>query len=334
MMRKATLYKRSMPRSVVSVSRSLSVMKLGRFHLFATVMMIFGFGSGQYITQLLAYLEIPNKYLCSNFADHREPYYCEPHFNEKNNAPGFCGKEGIYHWVDWSKETSIYNWYTQLNMECISKARVGLIGSSIFIGWTIAAFIIPRQADIHGRRKIFMFSMAIQSVTFLALYFSHDVNFTTVLMFIFGVASVGRCSISFLYLMELLPSNTQIIAGTCLQVHNSLLALFACIYFWVIWKNWLGIEIMAGLMGAIGGLGAFFMPESPKFLISKGRFDEARNSINVIARYNKQNEFHGEFDREVTDRKTKSIIALNNSNLATEITNMGVNHNSALMSPK
>ena len=84
-----------------------------------------------------------------------------------------------------------------------------------------------------------------------------------------------------------------------------MLALFGCLYFWFIWKNWLGIEILAGVLGVIAGIGALFMPESPKFLISKRRYDEARESINRIARFNNQPEFKGEFDREVEDRKPK-----------------------------
>jgi hypothetical protein len=61
-----------------------------------------------------------------------------------------------------------------------------------------------------------MLSMAIQTLAFLGLYLSRDINVTTAFMFMFGVASVGRCSISFLFLMELLPTNAQVIAATSL----------------------------------------------------------------------------------------------------------------------
>ena len=74
--------------------------------------MMFGFGSGQYITQLLAYLEIPNKFLCSNSPSGSNEYECAPYHTEKNNLPGFCDVPGVYHRVDWNQETSLYNWYT------------------------------------------------------------------------------------------------------------------------------------------------------------------------------------------------------------------------------
>jgi hypothetical protein len=118
-------------------------------------------------------------------------------------------------------------------------------------------------------------------------------------------------------------------------VHNSLVALFGCLYFWLIWKNWLGIEILAGVLGVISGIGAFFMPESPKFLISKHRYDEARDSINRIASFNNQPGFFGEFDREVADRRARTFLGLNNSNIESgSILSNNQGHNAALMSPK
>ena len=37
-------------------------------------------------------------------------------------------------------------------------------------------------------------------------------------------------------------------------------------------------------------VGCYMLPESPKFLISKKKFDEARSAINWIAKFNQQEE--------------------------------------------
>ena len=124
-------------------------------------------------------------------------------------------------------------------------------------------------------------------------------------MFLFGTASVGRCSISFLYLMELLPKAQQVLVGTSLQVMNSLVIVIACVYFSKISKNWIWLEIIACILGVISMVGCYFLPESPKFLISRKRYNEARAAINWIAKFNCQREqFNSQFDREVIDRKT------------------------------
>ena len=191
--------------------------------------------------------------------------------------------------MDTTDETSLDNWFTGLHLECVSKARIGLIGSCFFAGWALSAIFIPRMADIYGRKKIFLFSMALQLCTFLALYFSRDLNLTTVLMFIFGIAAVGRCSIGFLYLMELLPTSRQVFVGTILHVNNASVGVIGCLYFWKVSKNWLWLEIFAGCLDLVAMVGTLIMiPESPKYLIGKKRYDEARDAINFIDKFGLQ----------------------------------------------
>ena len=176
-----------------------------------------------------------------------------------------------------------------------------MIGSTMFLGWAISAVVLPRLSDIFGRRIIFIVSMAIQTVAFLGFFFLHSFELFLACMFIFGVASVGRCSISYLYLLDLLPSNRQVFYGTLLQSMNALSAIVGALYFWQISKNWLWICIFACSLGFIAMMGAIFiLPESPKFLISKKRFDEARLAINHIASFNGRSQrFSGLFDTEV-----------------------------------
>jgi len=127
----------------------------------------------------------------------------------------FCGTD-LYKRVVWEAETSLYNWYESLDLACRSSGEVGLIGSMLFAGWTFAAFIFPRLADIYGRRLIFMGSMLIQTLSYVGLYFSTNIYVTYVFMFFFGTASVGRCSVGYLYLMEILPKGQQVLTGTIL----------------------------------------------------------------------------------------------------------------------
>jgi hypothetical protein len=141
---------------------------------------------------------------------------------------------------------------------------------------------------------------------FIGLYLSYDLNLTTAFMFIFGMSAIGRSAIGFLYLMELLPSNTQVIAGTALHIHNTFTGLIGCLYFWLISKNWIYLGYWGCATGVLGLVAVLFMPESPKFLISVHKYEEARAAINHIARYNKQPEFTGKFDREIAYRNRRN----------------------------
>lgn len=147
-----------------------------------------------------------------------------------------------------------------------------------------------------------MISICIQTVAYTGLFLSWNANVATVFTFIFGVASVGRSSISYLYMMELLPLKSTVIAGTSLQVNNAMVSFLGCLYFWFVSKNWLWIEIFACSTGVLAGLSVLlFFPESPKYLVTKKRYNEARAAISMIAAYNKKAGFEHKFDREVAD---------------------------------
>ena len=62
--------------------------------------------------------------------------------------------------------------------------------------------------------------------------------------------------------------------------------------------------IAACISGIVSMIVVYIMPESPKFLITKKKYDEARVAINWIARFNARDEiFDSKFDREVLDLK-------------------------------
>lgn len=153
---------------------------LGRFQVFVSIMMIMGFTSGFYVTQLLQFLELQPKYICSDDPYFTFEYKCAPY--AVKDLPGFC-QTSLFYKVDWSQEYSLKNWFEELDLSCTPKTRIGLIGSSLFIGWALSALFVPRLSDLFGRKRIFIASMGLQTLTFIGLYFSTSINITTSLMF-------------------------------------------------------------------------------------------------------------------------------------------------------
>lgn len=112
-------------------------------------------------------------------------------------------------------------------------------------------------------------------------------------------------------MQEFLPQNKQTLVGTILQLNNGFVAVYTVIYYWFISNWWIPINVFGGLLTLVSMVGVWFLPESPKFLITMKRYDEARAAITIIATVNKQQPFTSRFDREVLDEK--AVIQFENS---------------------
>ena len=87
-------------------------------------------------------------------------------------------------------------------MQCAEKAKFGVLGMMIFIGWTISALFVPRIADLYGRKPTFIILMILQFAAILLLIFSGSYEVTATGLFFIGVCSVGRWTIGYIYLLE------------------------------------------------------------------------------------------------------------------------------------
>jgi hypothetical protein len=58
------------------------------------------------------------------------------------------------------------------------------------------------------------------------------------------------------------------------------------VYFWLISINWFWIEVFACGMTVVVILGSFWLPESPKYFLSTKKFDQAREAITYISKFN------------------------------------------------
>lgn len=78
--------------------------------------------------------------------------------------------------------------------------------------------------------------------------------------------------------------------------------ILSSIYFRFITKDWLYFQLYGVIALAISTAAMFIIPESPKFLYSCKKYDEARESLVKIAKFNKSNKFKNyKFDTEILE---------------------------------
>ncbi|CDW90392.1 UNKNOWN [Stylonychia lemnae] len=263
------------------------------FHYWSSALFIWGFATGGILFFALAILEKNPRYLC--YKADGTTYECQA-------DQTFCKDPSIKYIIDWDYESSLHNWVQSLDLTCESPAKLGLLGSIYFVGWAIAAIFLPRLSDIFGRKYVYFISMLLHAIMYLGMIISRNLNLTIVLMGFFGFFSLGRTSVGYLYMQELTPTKQQTFIGTFLQIVNGSIASLIAIYFLYVSKHWLGFQIFGCVTNFLIAISIIYLPESPKQLISKKRYEEARDSLRIIARFNRyKGQIDFKFDREVLD---------------------------------
>lgn len=93
-------------------------------------------------------------------------------------------------------------------MECAEKSQFGLLGSFLFLGWTFAAVTVTRLADIFGRKPSFVITYLVQLVALTLIIVTKSVSIMMMALFLIGGCSVGRWTITYVFLMEFWTEQT------------------------------------------------------------------------------------------------------------------------------
>lgn len=171
----------------------------------------------------------------------------------------------------------------------LSKGGLGFTVGALLIGCFIGAFFAGRLADVIGRRNTMMFAAAL----FLAGALVQGIAGSHLIFLIAricGGMAVGAASVlSPAYISEVAPASIRgrlttvqqimIIAGlTAAFLVNYFLALGAGVStskFWLGLDAWRWMFLMQSIPAAIFLIALFFIPESPRYLVSKGRDEDA-----------------------------------------------------------
>ena len=151
---------------------------------------------------------------------------------------------------------------------CRPKWQAGSLGSAYFIGYVFTLLWLPRLADVYGRKKIFAYGMAVQSIFYTVLMFTNNFYVMLVTTFCFGLLASIRQVIGFVFFLELMPKNTQTTVACIFTIIDGLTYLVVSMYFWVISKHWFYIIFVAYIFQIVGAVLSWFLPESPVYLIS------------------------------------------------------------------
>ena len=164
---------------------------------------------------------------------------------------------------------------------------MSLIGSLFFVGTFLGSFVLPRAADIYGRKPLFLIGLSLYIFVVICLYFVGSLAWLYVLLFLGGVSETGRYYVAYVYAIEMMPKRVQDATGIYIFLVFAFAMTYIALQFWFITKdvftnNW--IALVLALMSLVSV--TLFMPESPRFLYSQKRFTECKEVLKKIIEMN------------------------------------------------
>ena len=163
-----------------------------------------------------------------------------------------------------------------------------LVVSSLVFGAALGSIVSGRFSDAHGRRRIILLLSFIFMLGTLGCTFAPNTAAMVLARFVLGLA-VGGASVTVpVYLAEMAPKHLRgqlvtrqelmIVTGQLLAFTNN--ALIANFYDGD--HTWRWMLVIATLPAIVLWIGMLSVPESPRWLASKGRFGEMLRTLRQI----------------------------------------------------
>ena len=187
----------------------------------------------------------------------------------------------------------------------------GLITASLIVGAAVGSLASGYLSDRFGRRITLRVLAVLFIVGALATAIAPSVPFMVAARFVLGVAVGGGSATVPVFIAEiagasrrarLVSRNELMIVSGQLLAYTLSAVMAALLHTPDIWRYMLAIAMVPGVLLLVG---TFFVPGSPRWLASKGRFDEAQQVLEQLR------DTKADAQREVAEMKAQDEQARN-----------------------
>ncbi|CAI5655402.1 solute carrier family 22 member 4 [Oreochromis niloticus] len=164
---------------------------------------------------------------------------------------------------------------TEFNLVCGNRWKQPLTSLIYFLGGLCGCFLSGQISDRFGRKPVLFGAIATLSIFSLALKFAQSWTVFTVLFFMVGMGQLTSYIVLFVLGSEILVGSSRVLySSMCLPFMYvfGMMLLPATAY---LVRNWKHLSLLMAMPGLASLPLWWLIPESPRWLVSKGRLQEA-----------------------------------------------------------
>ncbi|XP_017026871.1 organic cation transporter protein [Drosophila kikkawai] len=199
---------------------------------------------------------------------------------------------------------------TEWNMVC-NRSLLSATSDSLFmLGVLLGSFIFGQMSDKLGRKPTFFASLVIQLIFGVLAAVSPEYFSYTISRMIVGATTSGVFLVAYVIALEMVGSSYRLFAGVAMQMFFSVGFMLTAGFAYFI-HDWRWLQIALTLPGLLFICYYWIIPESARWLLLKGRKDEAFVIIKKAAKENRveiPSEIYEQLVDEVAEKKKQDEL--------------------------
>ncbi|KAF5290279.1 hypothetical protein FQR65_LT11613 [Abscondita terminalis] len=206
------------------------------------------------------------------------------------------------------KSSIVIEW----NLVC-NRAYLTALGDSIFmLGVLLGSIVFGALSDKLGRRIIFFSSLVIQVIFGVLMAIAPEFWSYSIFRLVVGSTTSGVFLVAYVIAMEMVGPKDRLIAGVVCQMFFSLGYMLVAFFAYFI-SDWRHLQIALTLPGGLFFCYWWFIPESARWLLTKGRIEEAKTIVRAAAKENNvkisEDHLHALLSPDVKEKDSKENSA-------------------------